>query len=293
MNKRIIALGFFDGVHLGHGALLKYASKLSKRLSVSSAALTFTAHPSSILSGGRLPLINTTAERVRLIRELYHIDEVLLCNFNSDFAHLGCDEFVRTVLVDKYRAAHIVAGYDYKFGYNACGDTTELKRLCDKYGLGFSEIQKVELDGITVSSTYIRKLISEGDMKSAADFLGHPHCMEGVVQPGKKLGRTLGLPTINLKFEDGIIVPRRGVYISRVLFDGDFYRGVTNIGERPTVTDTGTVNAETHIIGFNRDIYEKHVRIEFFEFLREEIRFSSVDELKEQIKLDIVESNRR
>lgn len=290
MKKRIIALGFFDGVHLGHGALLKHAFELSQRLSLSSAVLTFATHPSNILKRDKLRLINTTPERVNLIRSLYHIDEVLLCDFDSGFAHLGCDEFVKKVLVDKYCAAHIVAGYDYRFGCNASGDTAALKRLCDKYGLGFSEIQKVERNGITVSSTYIRKLILEGDMKGAAEYLGHPHFMEGVVQPGKKLGRTLGLPTINLKFEDGILVPRRGVYISRVSFDGNTYRGVANIGARPTVEDTGTVNAETHIIGFEGDIYEKHVCIEFLEFLREEKRFSSVDELKEQIKRDIAAS---
>lgn len=287
MRKRVIALGFFDGVHLGHGALLSRTAALAKENGFTSAALTFEEHPLQTLKKEPVPLINTTSERVGLIKRLYDIEEVLLCDFDISFSRLSCAEFVRKILIDKYNAAHVVAGYDYRFGQNAAGGSDELKRLCEEYGLGVSIIEKIELSGITVSSTYIRKLISDGDMRRAARFLGHPHCMEGEVLHGHKIGTKLGIPTINLKFEENIQIPRLGVYVTSVALENETRRGATSVGIRPTVCDNGAISVETHIIDYNAELYGKRVRIDFLDYLREEIRFNSIEELKERIYRDI------
>ena len=177
----------------------------------------------------------------------------------------------------------MVAGHDYHFGYQGQGDPERLRQLCGELGVGCDIIGRVELDGITVSSTYIRTLIQKGDMERAARFLGHPHTLSGPVVHGKGLGRTIGIPTSNLVVPQGVLMPAFGVYATRVWIEGKGYLAVTNVGVRPTVENTDRVTVEPWILDFDGDLYGQNIRVEFYKQLRPERKFGSIDELKTAI----------
>ncbi|MEG2377229.1 MAG: riboflavin biosynthesis protein RibF [Clostridia bacterium] len=281
MDKRVIALGFFDGVHRGHGALLRAVAAHARELNASPAALLFEEHPQKVI-GGKLSLINTTREREFLMRKLYGINDVVHIPFDDALRHMNWEVFAREVLVNKLCACYTVAGYNYRFGYMGNGTPELLNAVCP-----CDIIPPVMQDGTPISSTRIRALIENGNMRRAEALLGHPHIIISPVMAGNQLGRTLGIPTINQHFESGILVPRLGVYSSRVCVDGMCYKGVTNIGVRPTVETSAAPRAETHIIGFDGNLYGREVELQFVDFLRPELRFSSVLELKTQIEHDI------
>ena len=287
MKQRVIALGLFDGVHLGHGALLKCAKKRAEELGATAAALTFSTPPAQILNGMPIPLINTPKERSALMQRLYQIEDVITLPFDANFATLSWDEFLLRFLLETYHACHIVAGYDYRFGAGGMGDAARLRAFCASHEIGCDIIDQVTLDGIKVSSTHIRNLLSEGNLEDAARFLGHPHYLELPVKSGHQLGRTIGAPTVNQVPETGMILPPFGVYETRVQIGGKSYRGVTNIGVRPSVSEGDTVTVETHILDFDGDLYGKTLPLEFLSMLREERKFPSVSALKAQIHLDI------
>jgi riboflavin kinase / FMN adenylyltransferase len=195
-------------------------------------------------------------------------------------------EFVER-LSSEFNAAHLIAGHDFRFGYKGEGNAERLKEKSLELGLGCDIIPEVKYKGITSSSTHIRKLIADGEMEQANEFLGHPHVLTDIVHYGYRLGRTLGTPTINMCFQEGVLIPAYGVYATRVyLDDGSEHTGVTNIGIRPTVNHTEHVTAETFILDFSGNLYGKMVRIEFYKRLRPEIKLGSIDELKDQIHKD-------
>lgn len=280
MIKRVIALGFFDGVHIGHGALLNMAVKRARELGAVAAAETFDVHPETVIFGKDMPLINNMTDREALMKELYGVDEVIFTHFDEDMMKVPWMDFVDEFLVRRYGAIHLVCGHDYRFGYRGLGTAEMLKEYCESRGIGCDIIPKVELDGVTVSSTHIRSLIENGDMETAARFLGHTHRISGTVVDGRKLGRTLGIPTANILIEDGMLRPAYGVYACRAYVDGAVYPAVTNIGVRPTVDESGTVTVEPYILDFDGDIYGKTLRLDFYRFLRPEQKFASTDELK-------------
>lgn len=280
MSKRVIALGFFDGVHIGHGALLNMAVKRARELGAVAAAETFDVHPETVIFGKDMPLINNMTDREALMKELYGVDEVIFTHFDEDMMKVPWMDFVDEFLVRRYGAIHLVCGHDYRFGYRGLGTAEMLKEYCESRGIGCDIIPKVELDGVTVSSTHIRSLIENGDMETAARFLGHTHRISGTVVDGRKLGRTLGIPTANILIEDGMLRPAYGVYACRAYVDGAVYPAVTNIGVRPTVDESGTVTVEPYILDFDGDIYGKTLRLDFYRFLRPEQKFASTDELK-------------
>lgn len=285
---RVIALGFFDGVHIGHGALLRRTAERARELGVEPAVFTFDRPPKEVVTGQSVALINSPRERQDLIRRLYGIGEVILAPFDQTMMTTPWEEFITDILVKQYGAVHLVAGHDYHFGHKNAGDPEKLQAKCAELGLGCDIIPKVELHGTTVSSTLIRALIEQGDVAQAAAYLGHPHTMRQTVQHGKRLGRTIGIPTINLAVPDHVLAPKRGVYVSRVcLENGKSYPGVTNVGVRPTVSSSGIVSVETFLLGFDGDLYGQTVRLEFFHRLRDERPFSSLEALKEQIKKDV------
>lgn len=290
MNKRVIALGFFDGVHIGHGALLNMAVKRAAQLGAVAAAETFDVHPETIIFGKDMPLINNMTDREALMKELYGVDEVIFTHFDETMMKVPWQEFVDEFLVRRYGAIHLVCGHDYRFGYKGVGTAEMLKEYCESCGMGCDIIPKVELDDITVSSTYIRTLVETGDMETAARFLGHPHRISGIVVDGRKLGRTLGIPTANILIEDGILQPAHGVYACKAYVDGGIYPAVTNIGVRPTVDDSGTVTVEPYILDFDGDIYGKTLRLDFYKFLRPEQKFDSTDRLKAAIAKNVQET---
>ena len=283
-TKRVIALGFFDGVHIGHGALLRRVGEIARREWYLPSALTFDHHPKDFIPGaGHIPLLNTPADREELMHRLYGIRQVMVLPFDEHTREMPWRDFVTKLLVERYQAAHLVAGHDYHFGYQGQGDPERLRQLCGELGVGCDIIGRVELDGITVSSTYIRTLIQKGDMERGARFLGHPHTLSGPVVHGKGLGRTIGIPTSNLVVPQGVLMPAFGVYATRVWIEGKGYLAVTNVGVRPTVENTDRVTVEPWILDFDGDLYGQNIRVEFYKQLRPERKFGSIDELKTAI----------
>lgn len=282
MDKCVLALGFFDGVHLGHGALLRRTRELADTLRLPAAALTFDTHPSELVSGRRVALLNTPREREALMRELYGIDEVLTLRFDRETMAQPWDSFVRDTVCGRFGAVHVVCGEDFRFGAGGRGTASLLKEECGRLGVGCDCIAQVCMDGAAISSTRIRALLENGETAAAVRLLGHPHLLTGAVTTGKKIGRTLGIPTANLVLPDGVLVPKFGVYAANAVFDGQIRRAVVNIGTRPTVNGKN-VTVEPWILDFDGDLYGHALRLELLDFLRPERKFSSLDELKAEI----------
>ena len=275
--QSIIALGFFDGVHLGHGDLLRRTAELAAARGWRSLALTFDRSPGN---DGRL--LTTVEDRVRLIRSLYGVEAVEVLPFTEEFMHLPWEAFL-ALLVRDYGAAHLVCGWDYRFGWRGLGDAGALRDWCAAHGLGCDVIAPRVIDGVTVSSTYLKTLIEAGEMETAARFYGHPHSMSGTVQSGRHLGRTMGFPTANLIPAPELVLPRDGVYAVRATVESTGgFTGVCNVGTRPTVNGHRRT-VETWLDGFEGDLYGKTLRVDFCRYLREERKFDSLEALREEI----------
>lgn len=281
--KRVIALGFFDGVHIGHGALLNVASRRAAELSARATTLTFDHHPGSMLTGTPVPLINSTQDRQALMQRVYDIDEVLIGHFDNEMRNMPWEEFITDYLIGRYGAVHLVAGHDFHFGYRGMGTPELLVSKCAELGIGCDIIPKITIGDVTVSSTVIREMLQAGEIESANSFLGHPHCMTGLVVKGQGLGRTIGVPTANITIPDGVVIPKFGVYACKVETAHRQYMAVTNVGVRPTVNNSGLVTVEPFMLDFEEDLYGKPIRVDFYKFLRPEMRFSSVEELRAEI----------
>ena len=252
-KKRVIALGFFDGVHVGHAALMRATVAEAKRLGAIPSVMSFDRHPATAITGKPVPMINSNQDRIWLMEHYYGIEEVILAEFNDKMQHQPWDEFV-----EEY--------------------------LYQELGIGCQIISMVELDGVQVHSTQIRKLLTQGKIAEANHLLGHPHVLTNRVEHGKKLGHVLGFPTVNLAFERGVIVPAYGVYVTSVHFDQQSYAAVTNIGVRPTVEDgSRLVTVEGFILDFHGDLYGKEIRMEFFDYLRPERKFPNFEALTAEV----------
>ena len=282
-KERVIALGFFDGVHLGHGALLSTVRTRADELGAMAAAVTFDRSPKAMVGSASISLINMPEDRARLMKTEYGIEEVEILPFDRAMMEMPWDVFVKDILVGQFSAVHLVAGHDYRFGHKGMGNPEKLKEICAELGMGCDIIDKVELDGVTISSTHIRGLIAKGEMGEATRFLGHPHVLTGTVVKGQQVGRTIGIPTANLVVPDGVIVPAHGVYATRVVTEQGSYLAVTNVGVRPTVDDGRGVTVEPWILDFSGDLYGQTIRVEFFKNLRGEKKFGSLDELRQEI----------
>ena len=284
-QRRVIALGFFDGVHLGHGALLRAVKEAADRLDARPCAFTFDKSPTAVITGQSVPLLSTVEDRVRLMRRHYGIEEVVVAPFDA-MQRMDWEDFVRRYLAEELGVVHVVAGHDFHFGYMGKGNPDRLREKCRELGMGCGIIEKVEQDGITISSTYIRTLVAQGEMERAAQFLGHPHSLTQTVTHGKGIGHSaLGFPTVNLRVPEGVIVPAFGVYATRVWFDGQSRAAVTNVGVRPTVQDNdGRVTVEGFILDFDGDLYSHQVRVEFCKRLRGEQKFPTMQALSDEIR---------
>ena len=291
MRERVIALGFFDGVHLGHGALLRRAVEEAKKRGCESAVFTFDRPPKEVITGVPCPLINSPEDRAALVKRLYGIDEMLMVPFDDEMRTTPWDRFVTDILVGRYGAVHLVAGHDHHFGHKNQGSPELLKEKCAELGLGCDIIPAVTIGGVTVSSTHIRKLLEEGDVETARAFLGHPHVLTQTVGHGRQLGRTIGIPTANLVAPPHVLLPRRGVYAAKItLPDGRAFGGVTNVGVRPTVNNGQDVTVEPWILDFDGDLYGQAIRVEFYRRLRDERKFDSLAALRSQIETDAVKT---
>ena len=292
-EKTVIALGFFDGVHVGHGALLRRTIERARELDAEPAAFTFDRSPKEFVTGIPVPLLTDVSERCALIREEYGIRRVIVAQFDRQMMTMPWQDFLERLLVGTHHAVHLVAGHDYHFGYRNEGTPERLRTWCAEHGLGCDIIPKVELDGTTVSSTYIRGLVERGELARAALFLGRPYALSGTVAHGRGLGTSELVPTINLAFPAARVLPPRGVYASRTrLPDGTRVPSVTNVGVNPTVGGEDTLSVETHLIGYAGDLYGASVRVEFLRYLRAERQFASVEELHRQIERDIEQAKR-
>ena len=287
MKERVIALGFFDGVHLGHAALLRRTVEEAQKRGATPAVFTFDRPPKEVVTGVPCPLIASPEDRKGLLEREFGIKDVLMVPFDREMMTTPWDEFVTKILVERYHAVHLVAGHDHHFGHKNQGSPELLVEKCHELGLGCDIIPKVELDGITVSSTYIRSLVGMGQMARAERYLGHPHVLTQEVRHGRRIGHTIGVPTINLVVPPHVLVPSHGVYVTRVFLpDGESYPAVTNVGTRPTVNNGTDITVEPWLLGFDGDLYGARVRVEFHKRLRDEIRFDSLDALRDQIQKD-------
>lgn len=283
--KRVLALGFFDGVHLGHAALIRKTSELAAEYGAAPAVLSFDVHPDSLVRSEQVPLINNAAARADIIRRLYGIDSVIFVHFDEAVMKTPWRDFLE-LIVSELSACHLVVGHDFRFGYRGEGDAERLAEYCGENGIGYSVIPKVAKDGVTVSSTYIRKLIADGEIERANAFLGHPHTLVDTVRYGYRLGRKIGAPTINMRFPEGVLIPAHGVYASKVVLEDGEHVAVTNVGVRPTVGGGSGVSVESYILDFDGNLYGRQVRVDFYGFIRPEMKFDGVDALKERIKID-------
>lgn len=284
--KRVVALGFFDGVHLGHQALLNKTVERAAEYGATPSVISFDLHPDTLVHGTSVPLINSVPGRKDLIERMSGIDDVIMIHFDERFMRTPWDEFLR-VMKEELGAVHLVMGYDFCCGWKGQGTAQRICAWCADHGLGCDTIDKILLDGVTVSSTYIRELVSRGDMETAAKYLGHPHTLIDTVGYGYKIGRQIGAPTINTRIPEGVIVPRHGVYAARVWLPDGPKAAVTNIGVRPTFGEGNELTVESNILDFSGDLYGKQVRLEFFAFLREERKFPGPEALRAQIDQDI------
>ena len=288
MNQKVIALGFFDGVHLGHGALLRRVTERARETGASPAVVTFDRAPKSLVTGKPVSLLNSPEDRRDLIRRFYGIEDVVMLPFDQKMMTMPWQDFINVVLVKDQHAAHLVAGHDFHFGYKNQGTPELLQRSCAQLGLGCDIIPEGTLDGITVSSTHIRQLVTEGNMEEAARFLGHPHTLTGTVRHGHSIGHARLFPTANLIVPHNVLVPSHGVYATQAcLADGRTFAAVTNVGTRPTVNNGTNVTVEAYLLDFSGDLYGQTLRLEYHRKLRGEIQFDSLEALKAQISQDI------
>ena len=284
MKKRVIALGFFDGVHNGHAALMRRTYQVAKEIGAVPSAFTFDPHPQNVIFGKPTPLLTSPEDRADLMRKCYGIEDVIVEPFTVERMKQPWRDFVEQTLVKELGAVHLVCGHDYHFGYKGEGNPNRLRELCGELGIGCDVIEKVEQEGITVSSTYIRTLVAQGEIERANEFLGHPYSPSDHVSHGKKLGTTLGFPTVNLKLKEHVMPPAKGVYATKVILEnGDVLPAVTNVGTRPTVDDGDQLTIEGFILDFHGDLYGQKIQMEFYKYLREERKFPSFDALKAEI----------
>ena len=284
--KRAIALGFFDGVHIGHGALLERTKQRAAQIGAMPSVLSFDVHPDNLVFGRETPLINSAIGREDIIRRIYGIDNVVFLHFNQRLMRMPWQEFADNI-IQELNIGWIVVGHDFCFGYKGEGTAQRLQEYCEARGIGCDIIQPVMLDGRVVSSTYIRQLIAEGDMEQARRYLGHPHCLANIVRSGYHLGTKMGTPTINMYFPEGVLVPRYGVYATKVILENEkSYVAVTNVGVRPTVSEENRVSVESHLLDYEGNLYGRQARVEFYDFIRGEQKFDSFETLSAQIKRD-------
>ena len=284
MDRRVIALGFFDGVHLGHGGLLRAARRRADELGCAASVMTFDRHPSVVITGRPTPLITSRRDREYLMKSLYGMDEVLFIHFSHAMMEMPWEEFIDDCLLRDLNVVHIICGADFRFGYRGEGTAKLLREACAARHIGCDIIDEICLDGVPVHSTLVRDLLRRGEMEEAARFLGHPHCLSGAVISGKRLGRTMGIPTANISVPPEVLVLPAGVYAARVAFDGKDYAAVTNVGTCPTVSDHAPLVVEPWILDFSGDLYGKEIRVFFYKKLRDEVKFPSLAALQAEIR---------
>ncbi len=283
--KTVIALGFFDGVHLGHQALMARAVERGREHGLEPAVFTFDRSPREFVTGKPVPLLTSPEERRRLVEESFPIRRVIVAKFDRAMMTMPWMDFLR-VLAGRYNAGWLVAGHDFRFGHRNEGDAALLARGAAELGMGWDIIPAVAVDGVTVSSTRIRSLLEEGRAEEAGRLLGRPFSIAGTIAHGKGLGSRIGRPTLNLLPGGDQLIPARGVYVAAAELAGRRFPAVTNVGVRPTVDRDGGVTVESHLLEAEGDFYGERCRVFLLKRLRPEEEFPGLRELQAQIAAD-------
>lgn len=285
-KKTILTLGTFDGVHIGHKKILEKITQNTQDGKYESLVLTFFPHPRMVLQEkSEIKLLNTIAEKTNLL-EKTGIENLVIHPFNESFSRLTAEEFVSSILVDQFHIQKIIIGHDHRFGRNRTADINDLIAFGEQYGFEVEQISAQEIKDVSVSSTKIRKALTEGDMNLANEYLDYEYFLTGTVVKGKQLGRTIGFPTANLKIEEEYkLIPKNGVYIVKSTINEKEVYGMMNIGLNPTVGGQSQ-SIEIHFLDFNQDIYDLEIAVSLLQYIREEQKFGSVTLLKEQLEDD-------
>ncbi len=287
-NNTVVALGKFDGIHTGHQLLMDGLIR-EKQMGRNALVFTFGDNPASILAGGSKKNIYTSEEKAMYFEKL-GIDVLLEYPFTKEFASCSPEDFVRECLVEQLGACSIYVGEDFRFGRGRSGNVLLLKLLGEEYGFDVYAIPKKTQHGKVVSSTLIRDML-ETHFHVANELLGNPYFVYGEVVHGNHLGHTIGFPTINQRIPEQKLIPVYGVYASRIFIDGVYYNGISNLGKKPTIEGEHQVGLETYILDFDGNLYGRKLQVELLFYIRPEEKFSSVDELKMQIRNDIESMN--
>jgi riboflavin kinase/FMN adenylyltransferase len=287
LPNAVAAIGTFDGVHFGHQKIIRRLCEIAAATGGESVILTFFPHPRLIIDPENqdLKMINTIAEKAKILEEL-GVDHLIITPFTRDFSNLTAEEYITEVLVGKIGIKHLIVGYDHRFGKDRKGGMAELIKFAEPLGYTVEEIPEQDINDVSVSSTKIRKALLSGDVALAAKFLGYHFSLHGRVIKGDKIGRTIGYPTANIFIEENYkLIPSDGIYAVTVAMNGNTYKGMAYIGQRPTINGM-TRNIEVNIFDFNQEIYGQYVTMYFMEFLRHDVKFTGLEALKDQLKKD-------
>jgi len=278
------ALGSFDGLHIGHLSLIYKVVEVAKNNNGKSMVFTFKNHPKTLINKEDAPKLLMDNKKKAEILEINNVDIVCFKEFDLEFMKIKPEEFIESLIVE-YNIKGFVVGFNYKFGYKNLGNVELLKELQKKYQYELYVMEPCTYKNEVVSSTRIRKLLEDGDVFEAGRMLSIPYALSGEVVHGRKIGRTIGFPTANLKYDENFILPKIGVYYTNIRVNNNIYKGITSVGKNPTVNGE-KLTVETHILDFSKEIYGEHIEVSFIKKIRDEIKFNSLDELKDQLEKD-------
>ncbi|MBP9095574.1 MAG: bifunctional riboflavin kinase/FAD synthetase [Ignavibacteria bacterium] len=287
-KKTVVTVGTFDGVHIGHQQIIGELNRLKEEKNLRSILITFDPHPQIVLRNRSkdVKLLTSTEEKLELLKK-FPLDTVYIINFSKEFAATPAETFFTDYIVNRIGLNDLVIGYDHMFGKNREGSIETVNALSNKFGFSVHKVPEFKIDDKNISSTEIRKLLEEGDVNAAKFFLGRFYEIEGTIVQGAKRGRELGYPTANLQIEDdNKQIPKNGIYAVEVLYDKNIFRGMMSIGHNPTVNDTDEIFLEVNIFNFDKDIYGEKIKIRFVEYIREEVKFNSLEELTKKLDED-------
>jgi len=281
-----ITLGTFDGLHIGHVKIIKQLVEDAKKRNLKSVVYTFANNPSTITNDNDKPSTILEMKCKKRIIEDLGVDILIFLNFDEEQKNISPDSFIKSILIENLKMKHLVVGYDFQFGKKALGNTELLILESKRYNYTYDIVEPIKKDFVRVSSTLIRKLLKNGNIEDANYYLGRNYSLEGIVIDGEKIGRKIGFPTANLELDNNFAILKPGVYITRTIIDDEIYYSITNVGFNPTLKQSD-FTVETHILDFNESIYGKIIRVDFYKRIRNEMKFNSIDDLKESISWDI------
>lgn len=284
LKYRTVVLGNFDGLHIGHQQLIRLGRTIADEQQEELAVFTFYPQMQEVFDPDFCYLL-PEAEKLEHLRQL-QVDVIEVVPFEKQVAQLSPEDFVRTILVEKLRARHVVVGFNYSFGYRGAGDPALLQQLGERYGIAVTVMEHCDVNGEIVSSTAIRNYLKDGEVEKANQMLGYAYAITGPVCHGNEIGRTIGFPTANISVEPHILLPANGVYAALTTVDGKVYPSILNIGLRPTIEKSVGLTVEVNLLDFHADIYGKEIRTELHAFLRKEQKFSGLNGLKAQLQQD-------